>query len=424
MVAKTLLVIISGLIVFARAARSFGVATGDVARRSMSGAGRALPRLLPRLALLPALVMGTAIWLGFPTSVAYQDMASMVSGSEAGKARWNGYVEKAVAGSVHAAELPFVDAGISTGSISGSGVSAPGIGAVALRGKAGAAATPDEARINRGDKQGRIVNVAPVAPPKYFNAGSILERTSMMLRPAMGPELKMAFAKTDIKGKEVEIATAFYVKKEKKADPAVPAYLADLVTNDKADILATAYAPPKPDYARASPFEALLNDEPDDGRFIPPLGEGDHAWLQSPLPASVFSKAEQQCLANAIYFEARGESTRGQAAVAQVVLNRVRNPTYPKTICGVVYQNDSWFNRCQFSFACDGIKDRIDSPWHYQRAEEIAMAVTAGKIFIPEVGSATHYYAQYVSPGWARAMKKMTKIGLHIFYRTYGGGWS
>jgi spore germination cell wall hydrolase CwlJ-like protein len=70
------------------------------------------------------------------------------------------------------------------------------------------------------------------------------------------------------------------------------------------------------------------------------------------------------------------------------------------------------------------VKDRILSPWHYRKAKDIAMAVTAGKIFIPEVGSATHYYAQYVSPGWARTMKKMTKIGLHIFYRTYGGGWS
>lgn len=154
------------------------------------------------------------------------------------------------------------------------------------------------------------------------------------------------------------------------------------------------------------------------------MGRGDHAWLGNPLPASVFSTGEQACLANAIYFEARGKSTRGQAAVAQVVLNRVRNPTYPKSICGVVYQNDNWRNRCQFSFACDGVRDRILSPWHYERAQEIAMAVTAGKVFIPEVGSSTHYYAQYVSPGWARSMKKMTKIGLHIFYRTYGGGWS
>ncbi|HET9705729.1 MAG TPA: cell wall hydrolase [Vicinamibacterales bacterium] len=115
---------------------------------------------------------------------------------------------------------------------------------------------------------------------------------------------------------------------------------------------------------------------------------------------------------------------RGQAAVAQVVLNRVRNPAYPATICGVVYQNDNWRNRCQFSFACDGIKDRVTSRYHYRRAEEIAMAVTAGKIFLPEVASSTHYYADYVNPRWARTMQKMKKIGLHIFYRTYGGGWS
>ena len=115
---------------------------------------------------------------------------------------------------------------------------------------------------------------------------------------------------------------------------------------------------------------------------------------------------------------------RGQAAVAQVILNRVRNPAYPNSICGVVYQNDNWLNRCQFSFACDGRKKRIDSPANYKTAQDVAMAVTAGKIFIPEVGSSTHYYANYVHPGWARTMQKMTKIGLHIFYRTYGGGWS
>ena len=348
--------------------------------------------------------MGLGIWIGFPTTAAYQDMASMISGSEGQAARWNGYVEKSVAGSVHVAEMPFADADLAAGSLSGAGVAAPRIGAVAFRAAKGSGAeTPDEDRVNRADKKSRIVNVAPVAPPKLFNAGSILERTSLLRKPAAEPELKMAFARPDIKGKEVEIATAFYVKQEKKPDPAVPAYLADLVTNEKADILATAYAPAEPDYARASPFEALLKDEPDSGRFIPPLGKDDHDWMKQPLPASVFSEGEQRCLANAIYFEARGESVRGQAAVAQVVLNRVRNPAYPDTICSVVYQNNGWFNRCQFSFACDRIKDRINSPWHYRRAQEIAMAVTAGKIFIPEVGSSTHYYAQYVSPGWARS---------------------
>ena len=103
---------------------------------------------------------------------------------------------------------------------------------------------------------------------------------------------------------------------------------------------------------------------------------------------------------------------------------RVRNPAYPNTICDVVYQNRNWRNACQFSFACDGRKDVVTSPAYYRKASEVALAVTAGRIFIPEVGSSTHYYAQYVSPGWARYMKKMTQIGLHIFYRTRNGGWS
>ena len=104
--------------------------------------------------------------------------------------------------------------------------------------------------------------------------------------------------------------------------------------------------------------------------------------------------------------------------MAQVILNRVKNPTYPNSICGVVYQNDHWRNRCQFSFACDGHKDRITESAHFRKAEEVARAVTDGTIWLPEVGSSTHYYADYVSPGWARSMKKMKKIGRHIFYRT------
>ncbi|KRB32217.1 MULTISPECIES: cell wall hydrolase [Mesorhizobium] len=371
------------------------------------------------------LIIGLGIWIGFPTVAAYQDMTSLVSGLESPTARWNSYVERSVAGSVHAAEMPFVDSDV-TGSISGSGIHLAGVGSVSFRGKGGkVSGSPDEDRVMRADKKGRIVQVSPVAPPKNFNAGSIFQRTSSLMRPSMDSDLKMAFAKPQIKGKEIQIAAEFHAREDKKRDPGVPAMLAALVNNDHPDVLATAYAQSEPDYAKASPFEALLQDEqPNSGRFIPPMAKGDHWWIQNPLPESVFSKKEQACLANGIYFEARSESVRGQAAVAQVILNRVRNPAYPNSICGVVYQNDSWFNRCQFSFACDGRKKRIDSPVAYKTAQDIAMAVTAGKIFIPEVGSSTHYYAQYVHPGWARTMQKMTKIGLHIFYRTYGGGWS
>lgn len=204
----------------------------------------------------------------------------------------------------------------------------------------------------------------------------------------------------------------------------VPAALADLVNNDGADILATAYAPKDEFHASSSAFSALLGTEETAGRFVPPTTEGDHDWMKQPLPESVFSTAEQKCLATAIYFEARGEEVRGQAAVAQVILNRVRNPAYPASVCDVVYQNDSWINKCQFSFACDGIPDVITDRRAYRLAKDVAMAVTGGKIFLSEVASSTHYNATYVSPRWARSMERMTQIGSHIFYRTFGGGWS
>ena len=381
------------------------------------------PRLARGRNLASPLIVGMAIWLGFPTLAARQDMTSLLVGGDPNVIRWGAFVERSVAGSVHQAEMKFLDAG-TTGAISGAGVRTAELGAIAFRGKNEVSDMPDEARINRSDKRGRILHVSPVAPPKSFNAGSVFERQSL-LRPALDGTEAMAFVKPEIKGKEIQIASAFYARRERRVDPAVPTMLASLVNNDRADVLATAYAPPAPDYSKASPFASLLKEEdPNAGRFVPPMAPGDHGWMKDPLPAHVFSSAEQKCLATGIYFEARGESLRGQAAVAQVILNRVRNPAYPDTICGVVYQNSSWRNRCQFSFACDGIPDRITQPASYKTAQDIAMAVTAGKIFIEEVGSSTHYYAQYVSPRWARSMEKMKKIGLHIFYRTYGGGWS
>ena len=374
-------------------------------------------------ALAAPALLGLGLWIGFPTQAAYQDIASYVLSMDA-EQRWGAFVERSVAGSVHKAEMRFLD-GMATGSISGGGVTAPGIGSVAFIGRGKVSDTPDEMRVNRADKRGRIVDVTPVAPPRFFNAGSVFERSSSLIEPITGGDIEMAFVQPEIKGKEIEIAAAFHIKEE-KVSPGVPAYLASLVTNDRADVLATAYAPPAPDYASASPFASLLVEEENqgNGRFIPPVEDGDHAWMSRPLPAYVFSDKEQQCLAEGIYFEARGEDVKGQAAVAQVILNRVRNPAYPSTICGVVYQNQSWRNRCQFSFACEGRTPRVRSHHHYKVAQDVALAVTAGKIFIPEVGSSTHYHATYVRPRWARTMEKMKKIGLHIFYRTYGGGWS
>ena len=115
-----------------------------------------------------------------------------------------------------------------------------------------------------------------------------------------------------------------------------------------------------------------------DGRALGQFAPGQHAWVQNPLPVSVFQAKQQKCLAEGIYFEARGEPESGQAAVAQVILNRVRNPAYPKTICGVVYQNQNWRHRCQFSFACDGRSERIAEQRQWETAKRVARDVTAG----------------------------------------------
>jgi len=204
----------------------------------------------------------------------------------------------------------------------------------------------------------------------------------------------------------------------------VPKFLAALVTNETPDILALGYAPITQS-SSSTAFDSILTERgSNQGRFIPPIGARDHAWAANPLPPAAFTPKEQKCLAEAIYFEARSEKLKGQAAVAQVVLNRVRNPAYPSSICDVVYQNANWRNRCQFSFACDGKRHKVRENKHWRIAQDIAKAVTAGQIWLPEVGSSTHYHAVYVNPRWARSMYRLGKIGLHIFYRTKGGGWS
>ncbi|BAT58278.1 spore cortex-lytic enzyme precursor [Variibacter gotjawalensis] len=128
------------------------------------------------------------------------------------------------------------------------------------------------------------------------------------------------------------------------------------------------------------------------------------------------AKAEK-CLATAIYFEARSEPVRGQVAVAQVIINRAFSGYYPDDICGVVYQNKHRHLSCQFTFACDGIPDVVTEPEHWARAQRIATASLDGKVWLDDVGLATHYHASYVYPYWVRSMRKLKKIGLHTFYR-------
>ncbi|PCH45249.1 MAG: hypothetical protein COC23_08460 [Hyphomicrobiales bacterium] len=178
-----------------------------------------------------------------------------------------------------------------------------------------------------------------------------------------------------------------------------------------------------------SPFDAVLRTtlpkvRPETKRVTIVLGTDDHKWALNPLPKKTYSAAQRRCLGIGVYFESRGEPVKGQRAVAQVILNRVKNPAYPNSVCGVVYQNKHMRNRCQFSFACDRIRDRIKSKEHWAVASKVANDAIDGKVWLKTVGSASHYHADYVWPRWRRKMKRLTKIGRHIFYRTYGGGWS
>jgi spore germination cell wall hydrolase CwlJ-like protein len=129
-----------------------------------------------------------------------------------------------------------------------------------------------------------------------------------------------------------------------------------------------------------------------------------------------FEERERRCLATAIYFEARGEPLQGQVAVGQVIMNRVRSPNFPETICGVVYQGQM-APGCQFSFTCDGKTDTPKNDSHWALAQKLAKQITSGQVWLPEIGYSTFYHADYVSPHWKSAMNKIDSIGRHIFYK-------
>lgn len=138
------------------------------------------------------------------------------------------------------------------------------------------------------------------------------------------------------------------------------------------------------------------------------------SWLNA-LPRGQGGK-QWGCLAQALYFEARGESIKGQVAVAEVIMNRVDSSQYPDTVCGVVNQGTGRKYACQFTYTCDGIAEKINEPGAYARVGKIARAVLSG---LPRklTHGATHYHTTAVNPRWARVYDHVTTIGVHRFYR-------
>lgn len=136
-------------------------------------------------------------------------------------------------------------------------------------------------------------------------------------------------------------------------------------------------------------------------------------------------RTELSCLATAMYFEARGEPEEGQLAVGQVILNRASSGVYPTTVCGVVYQNASRRNACQFSFACDGRPDKIDNRGVYEEIEQRARKLLSNdEIPDGQIWLSTHYHATSVSPYWSKKLHQTGQVGDHIFYQVAKPGVS
>jgi hypothetical protein len=141
----------------------------------------------------------------------------------------------------------------------------------------------------------------------------------------------------------------------------------------------------------------------------------DRAWVDARPRAS--GGEAWRCLAEALYFEARGETVRGQFAVAEVILNRVDSARYPDTVCGVVHQGTGARYQCQFTYTCDGAAETIHEPRAWARVGKVARLMLDGA---PRVltGGATHYHTKHVFPRWATRFPRTTTIGVHHFYRS------
>jgi spore germination cell wall hydrolase CwlJ-like protein len=192
-----------------------------------------------------------------------------------------------------------------------------------------------------------------------------------------------------------------------------------------AELFLSAFTPADPliDSASAAPAKAAAGGSGEWAGLLKnaTLSPEQPQTLFGGLTEDEFRKRELRCMATAIYFEARDEPQKGQIAVAQVIMNRIRSPFYPKTVCGVVYQGERNRHGCQFSFTCTGKSNSVREKPEWATAVKLAKQVIAGEVWEDEVGYATHYHATYVNPEWRHELDKVAQIGGHIFYKMKPG---
>jgi spore germination cell wall hydrolase CwlJ-like protein len=141
----------------------------------------------------------------------------------------------------------------------------------------------------------------------------------------------------------------------------------------------------------------------------------DTSWLSA--QGKPTGGAQWECLAEALYFEARGETIKGQFAVAEVIMNRVQSGRFPDNVCGVINQGTGKKYQCQFTYTCDGMPERIHEPRAWERVGKVARAILDGRAPMNLTDGATHYHTTAVNPRWSRTYTKTAAIGVHLFYR-------
>jgi spore germination cell wall hydrolase CwlJ-like protein len=161
-------------------------------------------------------------------------------------------------------------------------------------------------------------------------------------------------------------------------------------------------------------LKSMLSESRPRARTRPETVQFTTTWLDAQPTAK--GGAEWKCLSEALYFEARGETVKGQFAVAEVIMNRVKSDRFPSTLCGVIKQGTGRRYQCQFTYTCDGYKDTIAERGAYERVAKVARAVMDG-LSVGLTNGATHYHTTSVRPSWARVYQQTARIGVHVFYR-------
>ena len=268
--------------------------------------------------------------------------------------------------------------------------------------KSGAASFPDVDRRSKGDP---FIGLRPGFDARRRNGPATIEslaRQADGLRPEFDPNHTMSPG-----GPEAPVGTPASAALRDGGTPAVPlAFALNARSPSPTDGVVVEVR------ADNGPAETTIAE-----RSLLGGGKPNYAALIDPKD----SAREMRCLAEAVYFESRSEPEAGQAAVAQVVLNRVRSGIYPTTVCGVVYQDRNRPFACQFSFACEGKSLRIEEPGPWAVATRIAQEVVAGRSYNATVAEAVNYHATYVAPFWVGYLKRVDHIGLHVFYAMRDG---